>query len=357
MSVVAILLCIGIIFIYSSSSVYALERLGAGDYFFKRHIMGLLLGFITFCGMALVPVNVIKKSSPYLFFITFILTILTLVPPFSVRIHGSSRWIKLGNFMFQPSELLKITFLIYISYFISKHSGKLRPLTTLYIPCLILVFFVSAVLLKQPDFGLTVTIATTILLVLFLTGTPITYLIATIAPALPAIAVLIYTQPYRMKRIMVFLNPWADPQGSGFQIIQSLIAIGSGSWTGAGISHSKQKFFYLPMLHTDFIFSIIAEEVGLLGVIIIVILYIVLLYSGIRIALRLRDPFAQITTLSFILVITLQALINISVTMGLIPTKGIGLPFISYGNTSLVCMMAMIGFIVAMTYEDMTCTH
>jgi len=172
------------------------------------------------------------------------------------------------------------------------------------------------------------------------------FLCATIIPVIPLTILLVFLKPYRLHRILTFLNPWEDRQGAGFQIIQSLIAIGSGKWLGVGIAQSKQKFFYLPMQHTDFIFSIIAEEVGFIGALFLILLYVLLFYTGFRIAWHIKDPFCQFTVLGFIILINLQAIINLCVTTGLLPTKGIGLPFVSYGNSSLMCMLAIVGIII-----------
>jgi cell division protein FtsW len=179
------------------------------------------------------------------------------------------------------------------------------------------------------------------------------YILITLGLAIPVGFFLIIMQPYRLKRILTFLHPWNDPQGSGFQIIQSLIAIGSGSWTGAGISASKQKFFYLPMQHTDFIFSIIAEETGFIGSCIILLLFTTLLYLGIKIANQLTDTFSYIVVLGFVLLTSLQAFIAIAVATGVAPTKGIGLPFVSYGNTALSCNIAMIGLISNIVHHEL----
>jgi cell division protein FtsW len=205
-----------------------------------------------------------------------------------------------------------------------------------------------AILLKQPDFGLTATLFATAFIIMFIAQVPLRYILGTLALMLPAAFALIYWQPYRLKRILTFLNPWDDPQGAGFQIIQSLIAIGSGGFSGVGIAQSKQKFFYLPMHHTDFIFSIVAEETGFLGSCILISLFVMFLFFGIRIATQLHDQFSKLATFGFVTLISMQAAINILVATGLVPTKGMGLPFISYGNTSLIATMIMIGLIINM---------
>ena len=201
-------------------------------------------------------------------------------------------------------------------------------------------------MLIQPDFGQAVVISTTGLLVFFIAGCNSMHLGYIAGALVPIIVGLIAYKPYRLQRIVTFLDPWRDPRGTGFQIIQSFIAIGSGSWYGLGIGNSKQKFFYLPMQHTDFIFSIIAEETGFLGSIFLISIYILLLYSGIKLALQLIDPFSYFLTLNFFFMVSLQALINLCVAVGLLPTKGIGLPFVSYGMSSLFCCLSLLGVII-----------
>ncbi|MBN1549560.1 putative lipid II flippase FtsW [Candidatus Babeliales bacterium] len=352
LSLVTTLIVIGFLFIYSSSSVYALEKLGSAHYFVKKHSFGLLLGIIAGCVTRYLPLDLIKVTSPLLFFTSLILTTMTMLTPFAQRIHGSSRWLNLGGLVFQPSELLKMSLLIYIAYFLTKKERYKKSFMYGYLPFLIILGISCGLLLKQPDFGLAATLGATTFILLFIAQFNTSYLVITVAAALPGLIGLVYFFPYRWKRIMTFLNPWQDPQGAGFQIIQSLIAIGSGSMWGAGISHSKQKFFYLPMQHTDFIFSIIAEETGFVGSTLIVILYVLFTYYGMRIAWRMKDTFSVFVTLGFVILTSMQAVINLLVTTGLVPTKGVGLPFISYGNSALICSLAMIGLIINCTNEQ-----
>lgn len=340
------LIIIGLLFIYSSSSVYAFEKFGSGFYFVKKQFFGLLLGLCGLLFFRLIPLEVIKKSSPYLFLGSIFLTVLTLIPGLGVRIHGSSRWLNLAGFSFQPSELLKLSLLLYLGYFLSKKEGKLATFSKGYLPFLVILALPCIVLLKQPDFGMAVTLAITAFILFFIIQFNLRQLFATSATLLPLILVLIFKYPYRLKRILIFLDPWSDPQGAGFQIIQSLIAIGSGSFWGVGVSHSKQKFFYLPMQHTDFIFSIIAEETGFIGASLLVTLYVLFLYFGTRLAWQLEDTFAILITLGFVILTSLQASINLAVATGLAPTKGIGLPFVSSGNSALICGLCFIGIIM-----------
>jgi cell division protein FtsW len=350
--IIATLILIGCLFIYSSSSVYALEFFGTSLFFVKRQCIGLLVGFIALCVGRSISLSLIKQTALPLFIGSLFLVALTLLPSFARTIHGSSRWLTLGGFSFQPSEIIKITLIFYIARFLEIKSLK-KSLSFLQK----VMFFASMstmcfLLLKQPDFGMTVTLLLTTILLFFIAHAHIKHIVITCAGFGISGLFLILFRPYRLQRILTFLDPWQDPQGAGFQIIQSLIAIGSGNWFGTGIAHSRQKFFYLPMQHTDFIFSIIAEETGLVGSLFLIILFIFFLYFGMRIAHQLPDLFSSLTTMGFVLLITVQALMNMAVTTGMAPTKGIGLPFISYGNTSLVCYLFMIGVIINMVHNS-----
>lgn len=352
LSLATILITIGLIFIYSSSSVYAAQRMGSSFYYLKKQLAGCSIGIICFFSIWIIPLSLLQKLSPFLFLVSLSLTACTLLPVLGLTIHGSSRWINFGLIAGQPSELLKIFFILYIAYFFAKRINKPFQIQSTYVPFFIIVGVTSFILLRQPDFGLAVTLSSTALMMFFIAGLPLFHLFITTCSIVPLVALLILKKAYRLKRILVFLDPWKDPQGSGFQIIQSLIAVGSGSWFGCGISHSKQKLFYLPMQHTDFIFSIIAEETGLVGSISIICLYLLFLYYGIKIATDLTTPFFYFTTIGFTLLISLQAFINIFVTIGLLPTKGIGLPLISYGNSSLISTIVMIGIIARMATHE-----
>jgi cell division protein FtsW len=352
LSIIATLIVIGMLFIYSSSSVYAFDKLGSGIYFVKKQLVGLVLGFGGLLFFRFMPLELIRKMSPYFFLGSTFLTLLTLLPRIGLRIHGSSRWLNFGGFAFQPSELLKISFILYLGYFLSKKEGKLSSFSKGYMPFLLIVSIPCLVLLKQPDFGMAVTLAMTAFMLFFILQFTIGQLITTAVVTIPLSLLLIFKYPYRLKRILIFLDPWRDPQGAGFQIIQSLIAIGSGSFWGVGVSHSKQKFFYLPMQHTDFIFSIIAEETGFIGASLLITLYVLFLYFGLRIAWQLKNTYSLLITLGFVILTSLQATINLAVATGLAPTKGIGLPFVSYGNSALICSLCFVGIIINCVYES-----
>lgn len=341
-----IFIIIGLIFIYSSSSVYALEKFGSAHYFVKKQLIGLMLGIFALIFCQFFSLQTIKKFTPLFFLFALLFSILPLVSKFGQSLNGSSRWINIAGIGFQPSELLKLAFILYIAYLLTKKQNRLRSLISGYFPLLIVVGITAATLLKQPDFGQTVTLSTTAFILFFLADCQLKHILSTAAAFIPAGIALIYMKPYRLKRIMTFLNPWDDPQGAGFQIIQSLIAIGSGNISGVGIAQSKQKFFYLPMQHTDFIFSIIAEETGFIGSTILISLYALFLYTGLKISTKLKDPFSFYCCVGFTILTALQVAINLFVATGLLPTKGLGLPFISYGNSALICNLLMVGLII-----------
>jgi cell division protein FtsW len=351
-SIVGLLTLIGVIFVYSSSSVYALEKFGSSFYFLKKHIFMLILAVGGFIFFASVPIKFWKKYAPLLFLLSLITTILTFLPYVGMKMHGSSRWLNLFGFSLQPSEFLKLFLFIYMGFFLEKKYNKANSFVHSYLPFLTILGITFLLLLKQPDFGAVVTIFVTAIILFFVAEFNLMYLLITILVTLPIGIFLIFTKSYRLNRILIFLNPWSDPQGQGFQIIQSLIAIGSGQVWGVGISNSQQKFFYLPMQHTDFIFPIVAEETGFVGSCILLGLYFLFCYFGLRIALKLESPFAFFTTLGFVVLVSLQAVINLMVTSGLLPTKGLGLPFVSYGGTSLTCLFCMIGLIANFVKEQ-----
>ena len=350
--IITTLILIGCLFVYSSSSVYALETFGTSLFFVKRQVCGLLIGLIALCIGRMVPIELIKKTSTLFFIGSLGLVGLTLLPSISRNIHGSSRWLSLFSFSFQPSEMVKIALIFYLARFLEKKTlKKTIPFFQRLMFCA-LIGTMCFLLLKQPDFGMTITLLLTTILLFFVAHTNIKHIIITFLTLGVSALFLIVFRSYRLQRVLTFLDPWQDPKGSGFQIIQSLIAIGSGNWFGTGIAHSRQKFFYLPMQHTDFIFSIIAEETGFIGSLFLIILFILFLYFGLRIAQQLSDSFGSLTIIGFVILITLQAIMNMAVVTGLAPTKGVGLPFISYGNTSLVCYLFMIGVIVNIVHEN-----
>lgn len=345
-SIVLTLIAIGIIFVYSSSSFYALEKFGSPFFYVKRQVIGIALGSLLFYIAQKVPLIIIQQTSLFSFIGTLFLTAIPVLSSFSRKMHGSSRWINFFGFTFQPSELLKIAVTLYVASFLARKQEHKESFLRGYLPLLVILMMTSIILLKQPDFGCTVTILATVFIMIFIAKMNMKYLLILSGTAIPLAGLLAYLQPYRWQRILTYLDPWKDPQGTGFQIIQSLIAVGSGGLYGNGIAQSKQKFLYLPMQHTDFIFSIIAEETGFIGTTCLITLFALFLYFGFRLSWHLKNLFAIYLVQGLTVLITLQTIINLAVSTGLAPTKGISLPFISYGNTALACNMLIVGLII-----------
>lgn len=352
LTIIATLILIGCLFVYSASSVYALEIFNNPLFFVKRELVGLAVGIVALCIGRTIPLHIIKNMSTFMFITSLGIVALTLLPTFSRTIHGSSRWLSLYGLSFQPSELVKITLLFYLARLLEKKSTKKIIFLSQKIMFILLITIMCILLLKQPDFGMTITLLLTTIMLFFIAHAQIKHIIYTLCGLSISALFLIIFRPYRLQRVLTFLDPWQDPKGAGFQIIQSLIAIGSGNWLGTGIAHSRQKFFYLPMQHTDFIFSIIAEETGFIGALFLITLFILFLYFGIKIAHQLKDHYNALVTIGFVILISLQTVMNMAVTTCLAPTKGVGLPFISYGNTSLVCYLFMIGVIINMVHDN-----
>lgn len=345
------LITVGVIFVYSSSSFYALEHFGSPFYYVKRQILGIILGSIFFYCAKNIPMHIIQQTSLHFFTLSLGATAIPIISNLSRKMHGSSRWLRIFGFTFQPSEILKIAVIVYIASFLARKQEHKESFLKGYLPPLVILMMTSIVLLKQPDFGCTVTILATVFIMFFIAKMNMKYLVMLGSITLPLGGILIYFKRYRLARVLTFLDPWKDPQGAGFQIIQSLIAIGSGGVWGNGIAQSKQKFLYLPMQHTDFIFAIIAEETGFIGTTLLITLFGLFLYFCFKISWHLKDLFSVYLTQGLAILVTLQALINITVSTGLAPTKGIGLPFISYGNTALACNMLLVGLIVNAAYD------
>lgn len=345
--IAVLLVGFGALMIYSSTSVVTpvLAKRGVTEfYYFKRHIFTILVGF-TFMIVAykLNPPFIKKISIPLLIF-SFLLLVLVFVPHIGVSAGGARRWLRLWPSTFQPSELVKLSMVIFLARYMSMPEYRPDNFVSFLKPLGVMVIF-QAAFLKQPDFGAAMSLTFLTFAMLFLSGVKLRYIASLFLLAVPVI-IKLAMEPYRLRRITSFLNPWDDAQGSGFQLVQSFIALGSGGFAGVGLGSSKQKLAYLPESHTDFIFSIIGEEFGLIGVIIIIALFLILFIKGVSIANRTRDRFVYYLATGLSLMISLQALINFAVATGLVPTKGLPLPFISYGGSSLLVNMAAIGILL-----------
>jgi len=277
---------------------------------------------------------------------TFLLLIIVTFPEFSKKVGGARRWLTLGGFSFQPSELAKFTLVLFIAKSLVKRADKLRNFAYGYLPNLIVLGFFFIPILFQPDFGTAMIIFTVTLTMLFIAGLRKKFLLLSILAIVPFITLAIMTAEYRTKRILAFLKPWEDPSGIGFQVIQSFYAFGRGGFWGTGLGQSSQKLFRLPEAHTDFIFSVIGEELGFIGTTAIVILFSIFIWRGLITAYRAKDPFGTHLATGLTLLIGLQAFINLGVASGLLPTKGLTLPFISMGGSSMLITMLSVGVLL-----------
>lgn len=351
--IAVLLVGFGALMIYSSTSVVTtvLARKGVTEfYYFKRHIFTILLGFIFMFATYKLKPSFIKKVSIPLLIISFLLLILVFVPHIGVTAGGARRWIRLWPSTFQPSELVKLSMVIFLAWYMSTSEYKPDNFVSFLKPLGVMVVFQVA-FLKQPDFGAAMSLTFLTFAMLFLSGVKIRYIASLFLLAIPVI-IKLAMEPYRLRRITSFLNPWDDPQGNGFQLVQSFIALGSGGLTGVGLGSSKQKLAYLPESHTDFIFSIIGEEFGLIGVIFVIALFVLLFIKGVSIAGRAKDRFIYYLASGLSLMIALQALVNFAVATGLVPTKGLPLPFISYGGSSLLVNMAAVGILLNISRDE-----
>ncbi len=341
-----VLISIGVMMIYSSSGIYALQELGDDKYFLKRHTLFLLLGTICMTLAMAVDYRDLRKYAKPCILISFFLLVAVLVPGIGRESNGARRWFWLGPFNFQPSEFAKIAMLIYASDFLARKQNKIKNFKEGFLPLMLILGPLCLLIVKQPDLGSSVSIAVIVLIMMFVAGARLRHLGFLILSALPVVYFLIARVPYRMARIMAFLDPWEDSLGIGFQLSQSQIALGSGRLLGVGLGKSVQKLFYLPAAHTDFILSIIGEELGFLGAFAVIALFIFFVWQAARIAKRTTDPFGYFLSTGIVAMIGLQAVVNIGVSIGALPTKGLPLPFISYGGSALVFNMIAVGLLL-----------
>ncbi|MDD3375759.1 MAG: putative lipid II flippase FtsW [Candidatus Omnitrophica bacterium] len=345
-AITTVLICLGIIMIFSSSGIYALQELGSSTYFLQRHLVYLCVGFIFMMFAMTIDYRVLAQYSKPILIFSIVMLVLVLIPGVGKEVYGARRWFRFLGFGFQPSEFAKLAVLIYASDFLARKQKRITSLFSGFIPLMCVLGVVSLLILKQPDLGTTALISAVVLVMLFIAGTRIAFLASIAFLSFPAIYYLIARVPYRLRRIQAFLDPWSDKQGAGFQLVQSQIALGSGGIFGLGLGKSMQKLFYLPAAHTDFILSIIGEELGLLGTATVVLLFVLFIWQGARIAKRTQEPFGYFLAIGIVAMIGLQAIVNIGVSIGAFPTKGLPLPFISYGGSALIVQMVCVGLLL-----------
>jgi len=340
------LTCIGVVMVYSSSAIMAEERFQDGFYFLKRQLFYTLVGFVLMAFTTYFNYKNWRKLAVAALLGSIALLALLFVPGFGVRVGGAMRWLRLPGLTIQPAELVKLTLVLYLAHSLTRKREKVRSFLKGYFPYMVVLGLLLGMLLKQPDLGSAMIIAGVAMSMLIVAGVRWRYILPTIIMTLPVVYFLIMQVDYRRRRIMAFLDPWDDPFDTGFQIIQSLVAFGKGGVLGQGLGIGEQKLFYLPEAHTDFIFSVIGEELGLVGTLIVAALFLMLVLCGIRIALHCQEPFGRNLAFGLSLLLGLEAFVNLAVCMGLLPTKGLALPFISYGGTSLVVSLIAVGILL-----------
>ena len=340
------LTCFGVVMVYSASSVMAVKKFHDGFYFLKRQGLYALLGFGVMTFAMLIDYEKWRKFAVPLLFGCMLLLVLVFVPGIGGAAKGASRWIRFPGFNFQPSELAKIALIFYMAYSLDKKQEKVRFFSTGFLPYMCVLAVLMAILLMQHDLGASLTLGVVALTMLFVAGARPRYILGMFVLAVPFVYYAVMTKSYRIERIKVFLNPWQDPGGSGFQIIQSWLAFGNGGVIGQGLGEGKQKLFYLPEAHTDFILSVVGEELGLIGVLVIGAMFFLLVQRGIRVALYAQDDFGRFLAFGIVVLLGIEAFVNIGVVTGLLPTKGLALPFISYGGSSLIVTLFAVGVLL-----------
>jgi cell division protein FtsW len=344
--VVLALVGIGIVMVYSSSAILSGDRFQDSYYFLRRQAFSAVIGFLLMILMMFFPYEVLKRVAYPILLLSVILLVAVLVPGIGHRAGGSMRWLRVFSFTFQPSEFAKLGLVIFLSYFMTKKEEKIRSFSFGFLPTILLSGLVIGLVMKEPDFGSALFLTIMVFLFLFFSGTRVIYLAGAFALSIPVVYYLVMHVGYRYKRLVGFIRPWDDPGNTSFQIIQSFLSFGSGGLFGLGLGEGRQKLFFLPASHTDFIFSVIGEELGLAGAVVVVLLFLILALRGIQIGLAVEDRFGSYLALGITLMISLQAVINMGVVLGLLPTKGLALPFVSYGGTSLMANLAGAGILL-----------
>ena len=345
-----LLVLLGLVMVFSASAVMAKDRFGSPYTFVLRQLGWACAGVLAM--VALMRVDYRRYKHPSVVFTLLGVTMVVLVAVlFLDRSHNTHRWIRFGAFSFQPSELAKPALILFLAYFLETRTNTVTDWRRTLLPAVLPSLLFSVLIVKQPDLGTAMVCMAMTASVLFVAGMELKYLGYGVLASLPFLYYLLFQVGFRRQRMLAFLNPWADPQGAGFHMIQSLIAVGTGGITGLGLMEGKQKLFYLPEPHTDFIFAVIAEELGLLGTLAVVALFAVVCYRGMRAAIRTSDLFGRFLAVGITSTIAIQAFFNISVVLGLLPTKGIPLPFISYGGTSLFISLACVGVLLNISQQ------
>lgn len=340
------LTCFGVVMVYSASNVMAAKRVHDGFFYLKHQGIFALLGFAIMFITMQINYHFWRKMAVPILLGCIVLLVLVLIPGIGGSAGGASRWLKLPGFNLQPSEIAKISLIMYMAYSLDRKQDKIKQLGPGFISYMLILLVMLGLLLKQPDMGSSLTLAAVAMIMLFAAGTRLSYIISIFLMALPFLYFLVMNVDYRRRRITAFMHPWDDPQNSGYQIIQSWYALGTGGVFGQGLGEGKQKLFYLPEAHTDFILAVVGEELGFLGVIVIVGMFFLLVQRAMRIAVAAPDTFGRFLALGIAVLFGIEASVNMGVVTGLLPTKGLALPFISYGGSSLLITLFCVGILL-----------
>jgi cell division protein FtsW len=337
---------VGIVMVYSTSAIMAGERFQDPYYFLKKQSLFAGIGFILMIFTLFFRYTILKRLAYPILIVSVLLLVAVLIPGIGYRAGGAMRWLKIQSVSFQPSEFAKLGLVIFLAYFLTKKDEKIRSFSFGFLPTVLLSGLVVVLVAREPDLGAALFLSVMVFLLLFVSGARVIYMAGALLLTIPVVYYLLMNVGYRYKRLMSFIRPWDDPTGASFQIIQSFLSFGSGGLFGLGLGEGRQKLFFLPAPHTDFIFSVIGEELGLVGAMVVVLLFFVFTVRGIQIGLSLDDRFGAYLALGITLMISLQAVINMAVVLGLLPTKGLTLPFISYGGTSLITNLVGVGILL-----------
>lgn len=347
---ILILLFIGIVMVYSSSSYYALYEKDNSDFFFIKEIIWAIVGI---CGMLVtmsIDYHIYKKWTPYLVMFTFLALVLVLF--LGANLNGATRWIRIGHLSFQPSELAKYVLVLYLALLIDRRKDKIKKFKEGTIFYLAIAASFAVLILAGKNLSITAIVMMVAVVMIYVGGGKLIHILSFVPVGVTVLGFLIYLQPYRLDRFTTFLDPWADTSDKSYQLIQSFYALGSGGVLGSGLGNSKQKALFMPEPHNDFIFAIIGEELGLIGCIAIIILFMFIVIKGVSIAIKARDNYGFLISIGIISVIAIQAIINIAVVTGSMPVTGVPMPFISYGGTSLVFNLGAIGILLNISRQS-----
>jgi len=340
----------GVVIVYSASAVMAQRENGDQFHYVLKQGIATGIGFVVMLAAMQVDYKHLKNRR-VVYGLLAVTTIMLLAVFAFPATNGAHRWIKLSKFSIQPSELAKPVLVIFLAYFLERRAGEEGQLWTTFLPCAIVTCALAGLIVIEPDLGTAMMLGVIFVVVIYTAGARLRHLAMLAGPAMLAVAALLIFVPFRVRRLITFLDPWADPQGSGFQVVQSLIAVGSGGPNGLGFAQGKQKMLFLPFAHSDFIYAVVGEELGLVGALAVIAVFALFLWRGLRTSLLAPDRFGMLLALGLVTAIVTQALFNISVVLSMVPTKGIPLPFISYGGSSLVLTLAAVGVLLNISQQ------